>query len=70
VGEDDLKAAVSRALDSEHPYPFQKIEDEGNEGNTAYFLKGIGRGYQEMEEEDFKKLIEKPKPTNGRRKKR
>ncbi len=70
VGEDDLQAAVKRALEAEYkPYPFQEIEDAGNEKNTAYFLKGIGKGYQEMEEADFKRLIEKPK-TNGRRKKR
>lgn len=72
VSDDDLKAAVKRIMKaeerSEH-YPLIEIEDEGNEKNTAYFLRGIGNSYQEMGEEELKSLIEKPK-TNGRRKKK
>lgn len=72
VSENQLKDAVKRIIGGLHRcYPLIEIEDSGNEGNTAYFLQGIGRAYYEMDDDEFKELIEKPATTtNGRRKRR
>lgn len=69
VSQDDLKDAVRRGIEKNRTFPLLEMKDEGNEGNTAYLLKGFGNLYQEMGERDFKELIEKPK-TNGRRKRK
>ena len=66
--ECQIKKVVKIYLSEKGPtlHSFRETEDEGNSGNVAYGLKGIGKGYGNLDEEDFKEIMT---PRNGRNKK-
>jgi len=49
------------------PPNFWAMTDEGNQGNTAYIQQGIGKGYRNVGEDEFK-LMMKNRSKNGRSK--